>query len=263
MDTIFQHFRKEEHDFIEQVFEYKRYVEDFYAPKLMDFLDPRQVKIVESIIGKNEDVQFLVEGGFNGRVERLRGMLYPSYMIPVKGDFELQVLGVRYASKFVQLKHPDVLGALLHLGLDRTKFGDIRINSDMVQFVVAREVADYVRANLTTIGKSKATVIEVDEQDLIGERNDPWVESVVTTSSLRLDTVIASCYPAISRQKATMLIEAGRVKVNYTVREQNSFELQEHDLLSIRGVGRLVLLSIEGHTKKEKIRLKIGKIERK
>ncbi len=263
MDTIFQHFRKEEHDFIEQVFEYKRYVEDFYAPKLLDFLDPRQVKIIESIIGKNEDVQFLVDGAFGGDVERVRGMLYPSYMVPVKDDFQLCVLGVRYASKFVQLKHPDVLGALLHLGLDRTKFGDIRIDSEMVQFVVAQEVADYVRANLTTIGKSKATVIEVAEQQLIGESNDPWLESVVTTSSLRLDTVIASCYPAISRQKAAMLIEAGRVKVNYTVREQNAFELQEHDLLSIRGVGRLVLLSIEGHTKKEKVRLKIGKIERK
>ncbi|MBW9235618.1 hypothetical protein JQK62_26175, partial [Leptospira santarosai] len=65
----------------------------------------------------------------------------------------------------------------------------------------------------------------------------------------------------VSRQKASMLVHGGKVKVNWTVREQPSFELHESDLLSIRGYGRIRIGMIEGRTKKDKIRLQIGRIE--
>lgn len=262
MDHILQHFRPEEREFIEQVLSWKRHVEDTYAPKTTPFLDPRQVMIVQSIVGQNDDVHVALHGGFDAS-ERQRVLLYPPYLEPTFEDFELAVMSARYPSKFVQLKHPDVLGALLSLGLERTKFGDIRVGEDVVQFVVATEVADYVRANLTSIAKSKVTVQALASDDSLLPAIDQWQESMITASSLRLDTVIASSYPAISRQKAAMYIEAGKVKVNYAVREQTSFELHESDMISIRGVGRLFIASIEGRTKKEKIRLKIGKMERK
>lgn len=262
MDHILQHFRPEEREFIEQVLEWKRQVEDFYAPKTTPFLDPRQVMIVKSLIGQHDDIQIGFHGGFDAP-ERQRVLLYPSYLTPTFEDYELEVLSVRYPSKFVQLKHPDVLGALLSLGLDRAKFGDIRVGIDVVQFVVAKEVADYVRANLTSIAKSKVAVQSVTDTETLLPAVDMWQESMITASSLRLDAVIASSYPAISRQKAAMYIEAGKVKVNYAVREQTAFELHESDLISIRGVGRLWVMSIEGRTKKEKLRLKIGKMERK
>lgn len=263
MDHLLQHFRPDEHEFIEQVLEWKHQVEDFYAPKTTPFLDPRQRTIVQSLIGTNGDTQVAFHGGFSDYSERQRALIYPSYVEPVVDEFQFAMLSVRYPSKFVQLKHPDVLGALLSLGLERAKFGDIRVGTDIVQFVVAREVADYVRANLTSIAKSKVTVQEVDSSTTLLPATEEWQESVITASSLRLDTVIASSYPAISRQKAALYIESGKVKVNYAVREQTSFELHEADLISIRGIGRLFIESIEGRTKKEKLRLKIGKMERK
>ncbi|MBM7698403.1 RNA-binding protein [Kurthia huakuii] len=263
MDNVLQHFRADEREFIEQVIEWKRQVEDFYAPKTTPFLDPRQMMIVQSIIGTTGDVQVAFHGGFVEDAERKRALLYPSYVEPTIDEFQLTLLCARYPSKFVQLKHPDVLGALLSLGLERAKFGDIRVGHDVVQFVVAAEVADYVRANLTSIAKSKVNVQEVAATSSLLQAEEKWQESVITSSSLRLDTVIASSYPAISRQKAVLYIESGKVKVNYAVREQPSFELHEADLVSIRGVGRLFIASIEGRTKKEKLRLKIGKMERK
>lgn len=262
MENILQHFRPEEREFIEQVMSWKRQVEDTYAPKTTPFLDPRQVMIVQSIIGQSDDVHVALHGGFDAP-ERQRALLYPSYLEPTFEDFELAIMTARYPSKFVQLKHPDVLGALLSLGLERAKFGDIRVGEEAVQFVVAKEVADYVRVNLTSIAKSKVSVQELSEDAALLPALEQWQESMITASSLRLDTVIASSYPAISRQKAAMYIEAGKVKVNYAVREHTSFELHESDLISIRGVGRLLVLSIEGRTKKEKLRLKIGKMERK
>ena len=46
----------------------------------------------------------------------------------------------------------------MSLGIDRSKFGDIRVEDGAIQFVVALEVLDYVRANFTSIGKVKVHI---------------------------------------------------------------------------------------------------------
>lgn len=261
MEEIFQHFRPEEKTFIEQVVGWKREVEDRYAPKLTDFLDPRQQLISTSIIGINGGVLTEASGQFD-EAERKRLLIYPDYFQPSEEDFNIAICELQFPSKFIQLKHPDVLGALLSIGLDRSKFGDIRLAESTVQFAVAKEILEYVIVNLDSIGKAKVHVKEIPEGASLLPVESHWIDQVLTTSSMRLDTVLASIYP-ISRQKAAMLINAGKVKVNFAVREQVAFELHESDLVSIRGYGRLVIKSIEGRTKKEKIRIKIGRIERK
>ncbi|HSO58271.1 MAG TPA: RNA-binding protein, partial [Paenisporosarcina sp.] len=49
MEQVLQHFRKDEQPFIEQVSGWLRETQDRYAPKLTDFLDPRQQFIVQSM----------------------------------------------------------------------------------------------------------------------------------------------------------------------------------------------------------------------
>lgn len=260
MEHLIQHFRKDEQPFIEQVVGWQREVEDRYAPKLTDFLDPRQRFIVTSVVGQSDDLSVFEEGVFD-EPERMRLMIAPSYFTPGEEDYQITVFSVGYPSKFVQLKHPDVLGALLSVGIERSKFGDIRVAENTVQFAVAAEVADYVRANLTSIGKVKVHLEEVGTQPLL-RLEEEWVQSTTTVSSMRLDVVLATILN-ISRQKSQNLITAGRVKVNWTVREQVSFELQEGDILSARGFGRLKVIMAEGRTKKDKIRLQIGRLEQK
>ena len=53
------------------------------------------------------------------------------------------------------------------------------------------------------------------------------------------------------------------MKVNWTIRENTSFELQEGDIVSARGYGRMKVLMTEGRTKKDKIRLQVGHLEQK
>lgn len=260
MEHLIQHFRKDEQPFIEQVVGWQREVEDRYAPKLTDFLDPRQRFIVTSVVSQSDDLSVYEEGVFD-EPERMRLMIAPSYFTPGEEDYQITVFSVGYPSKFVQLKHPDVLGALLSVGIERSKFGDIRVAENTVQFAVAAEVADYVRANLTSMGKVKVHLEEVGTQPLLCLKEE-WVESTTTVSSMRLDVVLATILN-ISRQKSQNLITAGRVKVNWTVREQVSFELQEGDILSARGFGRLKVIMTEGRTKKDKIRLQIGRLEQK
>ncbi|MFS0574332.1 RNA-binding protein [Sporosarcina sp. 179-K 3D1 HS] len=258
MDTIWQHFRKDEQPFIEMATGWVREVENTYSPKLTGFLDPRQQFIVESLA---RSVGILVSsyGAFQN-AERQRILLYPDYFVPESEDFQVTVFKVVYAAKFLTLEHRDILGSLLSVGIDRSKFGDIRLSDEDVQFSVAREIKDYVTVNLTSIGKAKVTLEEVQAAENWIMTNETWKESSHTVSSLRLDVIVAALMKA-SRQKAASLIHGERVKVNWTVRDQPSFELQESDILSIRGGGRFKVMAIEGRTRKDKLRLVIGKLE--
>lgn len=261
MNHLIQHFRKEEQPFIEQVIGWQREVEDRYALKLTDFLDPRQRFIVESIIGRSEDLTFFHEGLFPN-AERKRMLICPSYYELAVEDFQIVVLTIKYPAKFVQLKHPDVLGALLSIGLQRSKFGDIRIDEQQIQFAVAKEVEDFVCAQLKSIGKVKVHLEKLTKNQTLMDEAEEWVEETHTLSSLRLDALLSKVLN-ISRQKAQMLITGSKVRVNWTDRESVSFELHEGDIISIRTFGRIKLCMIEGRTKKDKIRVQIGRLQKK
>jgi RNA-binding protein YlmH len=75
---------------------------------------------------------------------------------------------------------------------------------------------------------------------------------------MRLDVIISTVLK-ISRQKAQALITGKKVRVNWTERDSVAFELQEGDILSVRGSGRIKIMMTEGRTKKDKIRLQIGR----
>ncbi|MCG7334132.1 RNA-binding protein [Sporosarcina sp. ACRSM] len=258
METILQHFRKDEQPFIEMAIGWIREVEDTYAPKLTGFLDPRQQFIVKSL-ARGSDLQVGSSGAFS-EAERQRMLIYPDYYVPESADYQIALLNVKYPAKFMKLEHRDILGSMMSLGIDRSKFGDIRILEDVVQFAVADELKDYMTANFTSIGKSKVTVEENDQSEEWLQSADIWTEDLHIVSSMRLDVVVAAL-ANISRQKAATLIHGEKVKVNWTVRDQPAFELQESDMLSIRGAGRFKVVAVEGRTKKDKIRLSIGKLE--
>ncbi len=258
MDGIMQHFRKEEQPFVELVQDWVREVEDLYSPKLTGFLDPRERFIVQSIV-RGSGLLTAEDGGFS-EAERKRLLLYPDYYEPAADDFQIAVFGIRYASKFVTLEHPATLGSLMALGLDRSKFGDIRLQEENAQFAAAAELTTYLQTNFTSAGKAKVHLDELpDTADWI-ETDDVWTEETQIVSSLRLDTVIGSLLN-IARQKSAALIHGGKVKVNWRIVDQPAFELNESDILSIRGHGRFKVIAIEGRTKKDKIRLVTGKLE--
>lgn len=258
MDGILQHFRKEEQPFIEMVTDWAREVEDLYSPKLTDFLDPRQRFIVESVV-KGSGMLVSEDGGFDG-AERKRMLIYPDYYEPTHEDFQIVVFDVRYASKFLTLEHPAVLGALMGLGLDRAKFGDIRLKDGDVQLASVMELSTYLTANFTSAGKAKLSLTEMPDREEWIALEEVWIEETQIISSLRLDTVVAALLN-IARQKSGTYIHGGKVKVNWRVVEQPSFELNESDILSVRGHGRYKVVGIEGRTKKDKIRLVTGKLE--
>lgn len=254
--SIYQHFPQSEHAFLDKILEWQADVEQNYAPKLTNFLDPREQDVIQSVVGKNADIKIKLSGG-QDRYERKRALLHPDYYEPMDEDFQLAFFELRYPEKFVTIEHRDLLGALMSIGLKREKFGDIIFSEERVQFVLAEEVSDYVELQLESVGKAKVHVFPIEKEQLI-EVKDEWAELNKTVSSLRLDAVLSEAY-SLSRAKVIALIEKGYVHVNWKTIEQPSYQVHEGDFLSIRGFGRSKLLEIVGKSKKDRWRLRLGR----
>jgi RNA-binding protein YlmH len=249
---IYQHFRPQEREFIDQILDWKHYVETSYSAKLTDFLDPREQQILTTIIGEHKEVKTALFGGIEN-AERKRALLFPEYYQVSEEDFQISLFAIRYPSKFFSIEHRQVLGSLMSLGLKRGKFGDILISDSMVQFLAAREIESYLRMEFQSIGKASVRIEEIPLSQAVRPKEN-WQECSFTASSLRLDTILSSLYP-ISRAKAQGLIAQGLVKVNWKVIDSASFECGMGDMISARGLGRVRLVEIEGKTKKDKWRI--------
>ena len=255
MHNIYQHFRPEEKEFIDKALKWKQQAADMYAPKLTEFLNPRERQIIRSVVGTNEDVHVSFFGGYSS-AERKRGLIHPSYFEPEETDFDTVLLEIDYPHKFAAISHPHILGSLMGLGLKREKFGDILNEQERFQIMVAKEVTSYLKTNFDHVGKVPVTLKEKKLSDAVYSIEE-WREQAVTVSSMRLDVVIGSL-PSMSRQKAQLLVKSGAVKVNWKAVDQPSFECAQGDMLSVRGIGRMKILSIDGRTKKEKWRVTLG-----
>jgi RNA-binding protein YlmH len=253
--NIYQHFRPEEREYIDQVIHWKNYVETQYTPKLTDFLDPRQQHILNMLISENGDVFYTLFGG-SLDVERKRALILPDYLKANEDDFQISLFEIHYPTKFVTLGHRQVLGTLMSVGLKRGKFGDILIKDETIQFFAAKEISDYIKGNVESIGRAGVKLVEksIENAVLSGEL---WEETDLTVASLRLDTVISGIYQ-LSRQKSQLFIQQGLVKVNWTITENPSFLCGVGDMISVRGEGRSKVQTIEGKTKKEKWRIIVG-----
>lgn len=256
--TVYQHFREHEHPFVARVLSWMDAVQHTYTVYVTDFLDPRKQQIIALLIGEtHEDITFAFFGGDEG-TERKRAIIAPNFVDIVEDDFELVVFEARFPSKFVTLSHRDVLGAFTSLGIERDKIGDVIIHEGRVQLVTTKQLAPYVASNLTRIKQVKVNLKEIlfSELELLQEQ---WQHSFFTVSSLRLDIIVKELF-RISRKNAVQLIEAERVKVNFTLVNDPAIQLMEDDLISVRGYGRGKLFTIHGRSKKDKIKITAARL---
>ena len=253
--NIYQHFRKAEAPFIDQVAGWLQEVSDQYRPYLTDFLDPRQQYIVEAIVGEKGEQHYQFDGGYLA-AERKRALIYPEYFVPTQEDFDIQLFEIHYPTKFATLSHGKVLGTLVNAGIKREVFGDIMTDGDRWQCFVTASMADYIQTQITQIGRIGVRLEPKDYTELLVPK-DAWSLEHTTASSLRIDGLISAVYN-ISRQRSKELVENGKIKLNWQVFERPDFELGLRDIISVRGFGRIQLREIEGKSKKDKYRLLLG-----
>jgi RNA-binding protein YlmH len=148
------------------------------------------------------------------------------------------------------------LGTFLgETGLDRSKIGDILVHETFAQVFVEAKLVSFFIENVHKIARSGVKIQEIELNQFLPSPEQAMTKTV-TLSSLRLDKAIASIFN-ISRNLAQNLVQSNKVKVNYTEILRNDFELDENDLISVRGLGRFRMLENLGLTKKNKLRIEV------
>ncbi|MEG0255795.1 MAG: RNA-binding protein [Vagococcus sp.] len=252
--NVYQHFRKDEHPFIDMVTSWFEQVDNQYAPFVTEFLNPREAFILETLIGKTNDIKYSMYGGFENS-ERKCAIIYPSYYEPKQEDFGITIYEINYPVKFGSLSHGKILGTLMSTGIKREFIGDIITDGTRWQVFIKESVANYITNQIDKIGAFGVRFEQISYTDVISPTDD-WIEEELTVSSLRIDNIISSVYN-ISRQRAKQVVESKRVKVNWVETERVDYVVDYLDIISVRKLGRIQIMEQQGKTKKDKIRLSI------
>lgn len=219
------------------------------------FLDPRQLELAEAALKNRGDLSYTVYGGFP-RAERNALCIFPAQHQPDLPP--VTAVKVSWPGAGDQLSHRDLLGAVLALGLKRDQVGDIVMSEEGGALImVETDKADYICSNLLQVGSLnvKCSPAETDQLPLA---KDDGREIKGTVASMRLDAVLSLGF-GISRSRVVLLVRGGTVRVNWRSVSSSSLQLSEGDQVSLKGRGRLIISSVEGETRKGRIRLKLKK----
>lgn len=153
--------------------------------------------------------------------------------------------------------HRDFLGALMGIGISRETVGDICIGKESCDFFVTSEIAPYVLQNFLSAGRARLHLqaIPLIQADI----PEPEVKQIRDTlASLRLDSVISSGF-RIGRNLAVQYISAGKAAIDGLPCEKPDKLINADSSVSVRGLGKIKLVSINGQTKKGRISVVINR----
>lgn len=222
-----------------------------------EFLNPETIAALMPVITSLRDVGYQLTGGYI-RAEYQIVILYPDYFYLEPDDIPLKVIRIIPRDKDGSISHRDILGSVLGIGIKREKTGDILIHDDFFQIIVMEGMEKIIPSQLDRIRKTPVDVRVETLDDLEPvEEHFEVLETVV--ASERLDAILASVWH-VSRGKASDLIRAEKVKVNYQITKSSGASLKTGDLISCRGKGRFYYDGILKTTRKDRIRIQIRKV---
>ena len=177
----------------------------------------------------------------------------------VRGDPEgpLAALEARFPAG-AGLTHRDILGSLMGLGVTREVLGDILLpGPDLCQVVALREVLPILCSQWEGAGRYKASLAEIPLSRLAPR--PPQVRTIRdTVAAPRLDAVTAAGF-SLSRSKAAALIASGKVALNHRECLKADRPVAEGDVLTCRGLGKCVVKTVGGQSRKGRIIIEIGR----
>ena len=214
------------------------------------FLSPRELEMARFLFGDEPGLY-----AFGGYEEAERKMLVylPEYLDEnALYDEDAPVCCLR-ATFFEadSLSHRDFLGALMGAGIARETVGDICVGKGSCDFFVTAEIAPYILQNFLSAGRTRVHMTQIPL--LQAQIPEPEVKEIKdTVASLRLDSIISSGF-RIGRSLAAQHIHAGKAAIDGLPCEKPDKTVSEGMKISVRGLGKIKLHSVNGRTKKDRI----------
>jgi len=156
--------------------------------------------------------------------------------------------------KFAEkLGHRDILGALMHLGINRSKVGDIYVGEDAYYIICEDSIADFFVENMDKIRHTivKLSYIPLDELKSVQKMKE--MDGIVTSN--RLDSILA-CIFKLSRSQVLELLRSEKVFINGKTMQNPSYTIKADEIVSLRGYGRFIFAGEFGTTGKGRLKIR-------
>lgn len=218
------------------------------------FLTPHERKLLmEMAPGLPVKVSF--DGGHED-AERVVAVFAPQELVPVSDlvCLKISLPGVDFAAEAPG--HQDYLGALMGLGFEREKIGDIVVAGTSAYLWAKEDMAAFIKENLTSVGSQIAAVEEtVWDEAFAGVVKK---EAVVSLNSLRLDAVVSRCFN-LSRGDGSLAVKQGKIFIDGVLAEKTDRAVKIGETVTFRGKGKVVLAEEVGRSKSDRQQVRIIK----
>lgn len=210
------------------------------------FLTEREQMLAKRHLDCTGFHSYKLSGGYDGAVRRMLGLFYDG-----EEEFPIRAVELTFR-KSDKLTHRDFLGALMSLGIERETVGDILVEDGRCVIFVKEEIRDYICSQLFKVGSAGVKIAEGETGTLPQGRG--FEELTVTVPSLRIDAVVAAI-TGLSREKTKSLFLSGAVFRNYEECKNFSRQVEEKDIMTVRGKGKYMIGAVAGETRKHRIKL--------
>lgn len=225
-------------------------------PCATQFLSPAQRAALEMLLAASGHPRHLFHGGYEG-AERTVCVFLPDWQEPEDwpAEGELAAVEAAFPPTGADLTHRDLLGGLMGIGLTRERVGDILAGDAAAQIVCLKEAAPIILSQFDQAGRYRLKLREIP---LAALTPAPAEVKLVrdTVAALRLDAVLASGF-SLARGKAADAITGGRVSLNHRECLKPDKPVGEGDVLTCRGLGKCVLKTVGGQSRKGRIIIEI------
>lgn len=227
-------------------------------PMFTDFLSMNELSILHTTKANEFAAKFYTYGGYDF-AERQMAMFVPDALF-YEVDYPISVLNIspKYPKFAQKIEHRDCLGALIHLGIDRSKIGDIIVNENDIYFFCDEKLADFFCEQLVQI---KHTSVITSVSDLPKNISKPeMIDMQGTVSSLRIDNIVAFATRK-SRNSIIELFKSQKIFINGKLNESVNTTVKENDIITVRGFGRFIFDGVINVTKKDRLLINVKKMK--
>lgn len=175
-------------------------------------------------------------------------------------EFEYPIKCIHIVPKYPKfaekLSHRDVLGALMNLGIERNRLGDILCLEDDYYVFCDEDIFPFILGELSKI---KHTMVDLSEETNYRhlQANISLEEHFDMIASNRIDCIIAKAFH-LSRSEASEYLASEKVFINGKCITNCNQSCVNGAIVSVRGKARFIFEDCNSTSKKGKLRVKFS-----
>lgn len=227
-----------------------------------EFLNMYQKNILQAKLNELKIKNYIFHGGFTEAESKIL-ILYPEKLneeiVFNSINSIINVLKITLPNELVgKYEHRDYLSAVMRIGLERERIGDIIVYANEAYIIVLKENAEYIKNSLQEFTRFKKSKIEIIKIEEIKSKTPELMPIEIHVSSNRLDSIVAEI-ARTSRSKSEELIKNEKVSINCKYEYKCSKQVNIGDILIVRGSGKYILEDIKENPKNKRLTIILKK----